>query len=154
MTFGWSPKILRFNIPIGNNQWSSRSLAHSAAIVNKSNFFFKFQITALWPKLIISFFNFFCWSAPFGYLYFLYFQMNQNWIQISILAWLWHHFHHLVYWMRQDSNPQPIDRESNLLTIRPDWRPYKFYWSCLKLVYAHYKGGQNWLENKHLTYLI
>ncbi len=53
------------------------------------------------------------WRALFGgYLYFLYFQMNQNWVQKLILAWLWHHFL-LVYWMRQDSNPQPINRESN-----------------------------------------
>ncbi len=62
----------------------------------------------------------FCWRAPFGNLYFLYFKMNQNWVQKSILAWLWHHFH-LVQWMRQDSNPQPIDREPNSLpTTRPD----------------------------------
>ncbi len=49
-------------------------------------------------------------------LFSFYFQMNQNWAQKSILAWFWHHFHHLVYWMREDSNPQPIDRESNSLT--------------------------------------
>ncbi len=39
------------------------------------------------------------WCAPFGYLYFS--TINQNWVQESILAWLWPHFH-LVYWMRQD----------------------------------------------------
>jgi len=43
-----------------------------------------------------SFFNlnyiFLC--APFGCLYFSYFSvMNQNWVQESILAWLWHHYH-------------------------------------------------------------
>ncbi len=26
-------------------------------------------------------------------------------------------------WIRQDSNPQPLDRESSLLTTRPDFRP-------------------------------
>jgi hypothetical protein len=26
-------------------------------------------------------------------------------------------------WIRQDSNPQPLDRESSLLTTRPDLRP-------------------------------
>jgi hypothetical protein len=35
-----------------------------------------------------SFFKIFFWRAPFGYVYFLYFQMNQNWVQKSILAWL------------------------------------------------------------------
>ncbi len=54
-------------------------------------------------KLLYLFFNILFWHAPFGYLYFLYFQMNQNWVQKSILPWLWHHFH-LVYWGR-DSNP-------------------------------------------------
>ncbi len=57
---------------------------------------------------------------------FFFFQMNQNWVQKSIPEWLWHHFH-LAYWMTQDSNPQPIDRESNLLTTRPDWRPGSIY---------------------------
>ncbi len=50
--------------------------------------------------------SFFCWCATFGYLYFSYFQMNQNWVQKSITAWLWHHFHQ-VYWMRQDLNRKP-----------------------------------------------
>ncbi len=27
---------------------------------------------------------------------------------------------YIVYWMRQDLNPQPLDRESSLLTTRPD----------------------------------
>jgi hypothetical protein len=30
---------------------------------------------------------------------------------------------------RQDLNPQPLDRESSLLTTRPDLRPY-FIFSC------------------------
>jgi hypothetical protein len=28
-------------------------------------------------------------------------------------------------WIRQDSNPQPLDRESSSLTTRPDLRPKK-----------------------------
>jgi len=38
--------------------------------------------------------------APFGYLYFVSYilfpfnyWMNQDWVQESILAWIWHHFH-------------------------------------------------------------
>jgi hypothetical protein len=69
------------------------------------------------------FWRFFCWHAPFGYPYFLYFQLNKNWVHKSILAWLWH----------RDSNPQPYDRESNLLTTRPDWRPFwSFFCFLLK----------------------
>ncbi len=29
---------------------------------------------------------------------------------------------HLVYWMRQDLNPQPFDHQSSLLTTRSDCR--------------------------------
>ncbi len=32
------------------------------------------------------------------------------------------HFH-LVFWIRQDLNPQPLNRESGLLTTRLDLRP-------------------------------
>ncbi len=66
--------------------------------------------------------NFICWRAPFGYLYFPNFQMNQNWVHQSFLAWFWHYFH-LVYWMRQDLNRQHINYQLNSLTTRPDWRP-------------------------------
>ncbi len=38
--------------------------------------------------------------------------INQNWVHESILAWLWPHFH-VVLWMRWDSNPQPFDSESS-----------------------------------------
>ena len=30
---------------------------------------------------------------------------------------------HLVFWIRRDLNPQPLGRESSLLTTRPDLRP-------------------------------
>jgi hypothetical protein len=43
-------------------------------------------------------------------------------MQELILAWLLSHFH-LVYWMRQDSNSQLLDRESSLLTTRLDQCP-------------------------------
>jgi hypothetical protein len=34
------------------------------------------------------------------------------------------HFH-LIFWTRQDSNPQPLDRDLSLLTTRPNLRPYE-----------------------------
>ncbi len=57
------------------------------------------------------------WCTPFRYLMY---QVNQNWVQDSILAWLCPHFHQVV-WMRQDSNPQPFHRDSSFLTTRPNW---------------------------------
>jgi len=68
--------------------------------------------------------NVFFWCDPFGYLYFFIFLQSTRieCIYLSILAWLWPHYH-LVYWMRRDSNPQPIDRVSNSLTTRPDRCP-------------------------------
>ncbi len=66
------------------------------------------------------FLNIFCWHAPFVYYIFLYFQMNQNWVQKSILLWLTP-FPSSIMW--RDSNPQPYDRESNSLATRPDWHP-------------------------------
>jgi len=29
----------------------------------------------------------------------------------------------LLFWLSPDSKPQPFDRESSLLTTKPDWRP-------------------------------
>jgi hypothetical protein len=43
------------------------------------------------------------------------FQIDQNWVQELILAWVKPHFH-LVYWMKRDSNPQLLDHETSLLT--------------------------------------
>ncbi len=40
--------------------------------------------------------------------------MNQNWVRKSILACPWTNFY-LVFWMRRNSNPQPLDHESNTL---------------------------------------
>jgi len=58
----------------------------------------------------IVFYNIF-WCAPFGYLHFSYFSIvNQNWVQESILAWLWPHFN-IVFWMRRDLNTKPFDRK-------------------------------------------
>jgi hypothetical protein len=37
-------------------------------------------------------------------------EFDQNWVLELILAWLSPHFH-LVYWLRRDSNPQPLDHE-------------------------------------------
>ncbi len=72
------------------------------------------------------FLNVFGWFTPIGYLYFSYFSMNEpefgggidpgmalNPFPSSILDKT-----------RQDLNPQPLDRESSLLTTRPDLRPY------------------------------
>jgi len=55
---------------------------------------------------------------------FLISTMNHNWVQELCLACLWPHSH-LVYWMQQDLNPQPFDRESSFLTTRLVWRPTK-----------------------------
>ncbi len=33
-------------------------------------------------------------------------------------------------WIRRDSNPQPLDRESSSLTTRPDLRPLHFFLYC------------------------
>jgi len=65
--------------------------------------------------------------------------MNQNWVQESILAWLWPHFH-LVFWMRQDQNTQTFDHESSSLTTRPVWRI--FLYICTTLTLA--KVWSNW----------
>jgi len=90
-----------------------------------------------------------CWYQPtfFNLVYaiwlpvfFLFLHtMNHNWVQESILTWLWPHFH-LVYWVRQDSiltwlwphfhlvnlvrqdlNSKPFNHESSSITTRPDW---------------------------------
>jgi hypothetical protein len=66
--------------------------------------------------------------------------MNHG-VQKSILAGLWHHFH-LVYWMRQDSNPQPIDHESNLPTSRPDCHRPK-NWIRIKYI-SPFWNSTNW----------
>jgi len=90
-------------------------------------------------KSLKRFFNIFFWCAPFGCLYFS--TMNQNWVQEWILAWFWTHFN-LVYWMRQDSNPQPFDRESSLLTTKPDWRPSRLNFTYTRIA-DH--GRSDWL---------
>ncbi len=67
-----------------------------------------------------------------GYLYFPYFQMKQNWVQESILAQLWPHFH-LLSRLRWESNPQPFDGELSLLTTRLVWRTlFHFFISSLE----------------------
>ena len=64
----------------------------------------------------------------FGYLSFSW--MNQDWVQESILAWLWHHFHLVL----RDLNPRSFDRESSLLPTIPDFSPWQkkfvgvFFW--------------------------
>jgi hypothetical protein len=45
------------------------------------------------------------------------FQIEPELVQELISAWLLPHFH-LVYWLRRDLNPQPLDRELSLLTTR------------------------------------
>ncbi len=72
-------------------------------------------------------FNIFFRCAPFGYLYFSYFSiMSLNWVQESILAWIWPHFHllyskYILYETR--FKPTTFDHESSLITTRPDWHP-------------------------------
>ncbi len=43
------------------------------------------------------------------------------WEQELLLVWLLRHLH-LVYWIKQDLNPQPIDHESSSLTARQGLR--------------------------------
>jgi hypothetical protein len=66
--------------------------------------FFKYnQICAYFLKV------FFCWFAPFGYLYFSYFFTNEPELAAGIdlgMALNVDHFN-LVFWIRRDSNPQP-----------------------------------------------
>jgi len=60
------------------------------------------------------------WCARFGYLYFSHFStMKQNWVQESIQAWLWHHFH-LV--LDGDRTPQPSDLEPSALLLDHSFR--------------------------------
>jgi hypothetical protein len=43
-------------------------------------------------------------------------------------------------WIRQDSNRQPLDRESSLLTTRPDLRPPSYV--TLQGFYLHNYGSK------------
>jgi len=43
--------------------------------------------------------------------------VNQDWVQESVLAWLWHHFH-----LALGSNPQPFDREPSALPLDHSFR--------------------------------
>ncbi len=63
----------------------------------------------------------FCRCSPFGPFFWI-FKLYHNWVQELILAWLLPPFH-LVIWMRQDLNPQPLDGESSLLTNRWEFTP-------------------------------
>jgi hypothetical protein len=56
---------------------------------------------------------------------FLIFSINEPELGAGIdpsMAFDINHFH-LIYWKRRDSNPQPLDHVSSLLTTRPDLRP-------------------------------
>jgi len=60
-------------------------------------FFNIFLVCPIWLPVFSFFFNY-C--------------MNQNWVQESILAWLWNHFH-----LALGSNPWPFDREPSALPL-------------------------------------
>ncbi len=49
--------------------------------------------------------------------------MNQNWVQELDDPGMGFKPFPSSNWMRQDSNPQPLDRESSSLTTRPDLHP-------------------------------
>ncbi len=63
---------------------------------------------------------FFWRFAPCSYLHFS--NFFHEWTRIGCRNWSWHGFDinhfHLVFWIRQDSNPQSLDHESSLLTTR------------------------------------
>ncbi len=71
--------------------------------------------------------SFFCRFAPFGYLYFSYFSINEPKLGAGIDPGLaFNPFpSSILNKMRQDLNPQPLDCELSLITIRPDLRPTK-----------------------------
>jgi len=66
--------------------------------------FFKiyFLVCPIWLPVFSFFFNYF---------------MKQDWVQESILAWLWNHFH-----LALGSNPQPFDREPSALPLDHSFR--------------------------------
>ncbi len=66
---------------------------------------------------------FFCWFAPFGYLYFSYFSINEPELGAEINPGMAFDPFQSSNWIRRDSNPQPLDCESSLLTTRPDLHP-------------------------------
>jgi hypothetical protein len=68
---------------------------------------------------------FFVGLPHFATYIFRIFSMNEPELGARInpgMAYNINHFHQVI-WIRQDSNPQPLDRESSSLTIRPDLRP-------------------------------
>ncbi len=78
---------------------------------------------------------FFCLFAPFGYLYFFsYFSMNEPELGAGIDPGMAFNPCPSSMWLRQDSNPQPLDCESSLLTTRPDLRPRLF---SVKIKYVY-----------------
>ncbi len=70
---------------------------------------------------------FFCRFAPFSYLYFSYFSINEPELGAGIdPAVAFNPFpSSILNKTRQESNPQPLDCEMSPLTIRPDLRPTK-----------------------------
>ncbi len=70
-------------------------------------------------------FFFVWWFAPFGYLYFSYFSMNEPELGAGIdPGMVFNPFpSSILDKTRQDLNPQPLDRESSPLTTRPDFHP-------------------------------
>ncbi len=53
MTFGWSPKFLRFNILIGNRQWRPQSLTHPVLPQQTQNLTIQVKIVKNPSKIII-----------------------------------------------------------------------------------------------------
>jgi hypothetical protein len=75
---------------------------------------------------------FFCWFAPFGYLYFL-FSINEPELGAGIDPGMAFSLFPSSIWIRQDLNPQPLDHESSLLTTRPDLRPCYYFFVFLQI---------------------
>ncbi len=57
---------------------------------------------------------------------FSYFSLNEPELGAGINAGMAFNQFSSSIWIRQDSNPQPLDCESNSLTTRPDLRPLIF----------------------------
>jgi hypothetical protein len=76
-------------------------------------------------------FKTFFWCAPFGYLYFLSFSLDDL-TRIGCRNLSWYGFETILnYGIGWDLNPRPFDRELRSITIRPDFQFHPLLWGNL-----------------------
>ncbi len=72
-------------------------------------------------------------------IFFLFFR---DWTRIGYRNQSWHGFDnnhfHLVFWIRQDLKPQPLDRELSLPTTRPDLRHMGGQYSVTQTLFTNW----------------